>query len=443
MRKIRKFFTDNIGLKLISLVIAFLLWLIVVSIDNPVMFLTYSGIPVTVENAQLMEENGKAFQIAENNKTVSIVVRAERSVLNQLSRDNFLASINMAYLDGNLVPLELKATRYADRIRSITSRTQNIRVEVEDLVQKQIPVKAVTTGEPAEGFRIGSVKAASNVVRMSGPESIVNSIVRAEVSVVVTGMSSNIRANEPIVFYDENDDPVDTSELELSIERTIVTVEIWGTKEIPVVVDYTGAPAEGYATNGKVKSSLDTIVVTGEEQALASLEEVDIPASRVDITGATDTVEETINLTPYLPDGVYVIDEEEQSTVTVSVGVEQLQTTVVNIPTANITFENVPDGMIAMFADDSVETAVSVRGLTQSLLSLNPIEVTGKIDLSQIPVAEGQERPAPDLYNCEVSFSYPYGIYSGDVVVTKPVLLQINNSIPESGPVVEGAEAVQ
>ncbi len=436
MKKIRQFFTENIVLKLCSLVIAFLLWLIVVSIDNPVMYLTYSGIPVTVENAQLMEENGKAFQIAENNRTVSIVVRAERSVLNQLSRDNFLASINMAYLDGNLVPLELKATRYADRIRSITSRTENIRVEVEDLVQKQISVKAVTTGEPAEGYRIGSVKAASNVVRMSGPESIVNSIVRAEVSVVVTGMTSNIRANEAIVFYDENDDPVDTSELELSIERTIVTVEIWGTKEVPVVINYTGVPADGYATNGVVKASLDSVLVTGEEKALSSLEEVEIPASRVDITGASETVEEVVNLTMYLPDGVYV-DDEEQATVTVTVGIEQLQTTVVNIPTVNISFENVPEGMIALFADDSVETAVSIRGLTQSVLSLNPVEVTGKVDLSQIPLAEGQLRPEPDLYNCEVSFTYPPGIYAGDVVVVKPVLLQINDAQPEIVPVPE------
>ena len=42
--------TNNIGLKLISVVFAVILWLIVVNIDDPVSSRKFSNIPVTVVN---------------------------------------------------------------------------------------------------------------------------------------------------------------------------------------------------------------------------------------------------------------------------------------------------------------------------------------------------------------------------------------------------------
>ena len=80
--------TGNLGLKIISLGLAFLLWLFVVSIENPVMTLSFTSIPVTIENADVMEAQGKAFELADSSRTVTVTVKAERSVLSELSRDN-------------------------------------------------------------------------------------------------------------------------------------------------------------------------------------------------------------------------------------------------------------------------------------------------------------------------------------------------------------------
>ena len=60
--------TSNIGLKLLSLGLAFLLWLFVVSIENPVMNLSFTSIPVSVENADVMEKDGKAFELADSRR---------------------------------------------------------------------------------------------------------------------------------------------------------------------------------------------------------------------------------------------------------------------------------------------------------------------------------------------------------------------------------------
>ena len=73
--------TGNIGLKLVSLGLAFLLWLFVVSIENPVMNLSFSSIPITIENGDVMEAQGHAFELNDSSRTVTVTVKAERSVL--------------------------------------------------------------------------------------------------------------------------------------------------------------------------------------------------------------------------------------------------------------------------------------------------------------------------------------------------------------------------
>ena len=48
----KKTLTSNIGLKLISLIAAFILWMIVVNTDDPMITRTYSGISVEVINTE-------------------------------------------------------------------------------------------------------------------------------------------------------------------------------------------------------------------------------------------------------------------------------------------------------------------------------------------------------------------------------------------------------
>ncbi len=353
--------TENAGLKILSLIIAVLLWVVVIGIDNPVMVMSFTSIPLHVENGDLMTGQGKAFEIPDNNQTISILVRAERSILNQLSRDNFYASIDMADLEGDTVPVEVRATKYADRINNITSRTTSVHVIVEDLIRKQIRITPVTVGEPADGYTIGPIKSDSNVVRVSGPKSIVDTIDHAEVAVDVSGMMGDIRANEAIVLYDENENEVSQKDLELSIDRTSVNVEIYGTKEIEVQVEYSGVPAEGYAVTGAPISSVNTVTVTGEKEYLAGTEALVVPEGVIDISGAAESVNVSVDLKDYTPANVRITDEHAEAEIEIPIA--RLNSITVNVPITNITMANVPAGMKATITEMAGELTVQVRGL--------------------------------------------------------------------------------
>ena len=432
LKQIGRKLTENAGLKILSLIIAMLMWVVVISIDNPVMVMTFASIPLHVENAELMTSQGKAFEIPDNNQTISISVRAERSILNQLSRDNFYASVDMADLEGEVVPVEVRATKYSDRITNITPRTSVVRVTVEDLIRKQVRIMPVTVGEPAEGHTIGNIKADSNVVRVSGPKSIVETIDHAEVSVDVSGMSSDIRANEALNLCDEDGNTISTEDLELSIERTTVNVDIYGIKEIEVEISYSGSPAEGYAVSGSPISSINTLNITADEEILESIDVLSVPEEAIDISGAAESVKKTIELRHYLANTVRIMDEDTEAEVEIPIA--RLNSITVNVPVSNIAIVNIPEGMRATVTEMGGEIQVPVRGLEQNLVSLDPLKITGTVDVSTLMTPETGNSIAPNVYELPVGFSYPSGIYAGDTPVMVGILLQLEENIGEVAP---------
>ena len=165
----KKKLTNNVGLKILSILFAFLLWLVVVSVDDPVTTKPFSSIPVELINTQAVTGQGSVYEVLDNSDMASIHVPAKRSVLDPLSRDNFKATADMTRMDGNLVPIEVKATKYADRIENISLRSKNVTVRIEGLLEKQLNIKVRTSGELSEGCVIGSMHTDKNVVKISGP----------------------------------------------------------------------------------------------------------------------------------------------------------------------------------------------------------------------------------------------------------------------------------
>ncbi len=425
-----RFLTKNIGVKLLSLFLAVVIWLVVVSIDNPLKDQTFTQIPVTVLNGQIFEEAGQAYELSENSQTVSVTVRAERTVLAQLSRDDFTASADLNNYSNGRVPITVKANRLADRITSITPRTAYATVHVEELGTKQFSIDYEITGEPGEGYSVGDVVLANNVVRVQGPESIVNNIDRALVRVSTQGMTRDMRTEAQIIFTDHNGDEVDTSALELSRSSVSVTVEIWEDKEVNVTYSYTGTPAEGFSATGKIMATINSLTVSGDPEILDELTTINVPAEELDITGATESVIKTIDLSTYLPSGARPADENTDTVSTITVEIVAMNLLNVEVPVANITISNIPEGFTVGIGDGTATVATSVRGLADVLATVNGAMLTGHIDMNEVKSKNGITEWTTGLYDADVTFAYPEGVYGSGVTTTVKVFVQDNSLIP-------------
>ena len=374
MKKPNKIF-NNIGLKILAVIFSVLLWLVSVNINDPVDTEVYRNIPVELENTSLLTEEGLTYQVLDDTDRVTVTVRASRSVLENINASDVTATADFSELSfTNTVPIRLSLSRAFGSQIEISGNIDMVRLEVEERQEKQLVIEIDQVGTPADGYIVNSVLTTDgNALRISGPQSLVSQVDRAVVEANVEGLTESINITEPIRLYDADGNEITSSRITKSVSTSNVSISILQTKEIPVTASASGEPAAGYAATGEVTCAPDRITVAGRSSALASLEEIVIPAEELDLTGATEDVVELIDIRQYLPDGVSLTNTSEDGfngRVAVTAGVEPLVDVTGQMDQSRIQIRNVPDGYQVTLAPGEA-VSIRLRGLQDNLDTVN------------------------------------------------------------------------
>ena len=132
----KKKLTDNLGLKIVALIVAVLLWYVVVNITDPIITQTYKNVHVKILNADVITEQGNTLQVVDNSAVIpTVTVKAPRSVFQELGSniDTIVATADMNKLlsDGATVPIDCTVSKYAEKIESIRPSSDYVRVSIE------------------------------------------------------------------------------------------------------------------------------------------------------------------------------------------------------------------------------------------------------------------------------------------------------------------------
>lgn len=386
MKKPNKIF-NNIGLKILAVIFSVLLWLVSVNINDPVDTEVYRNIPVELENTSLLTEEGLTYQVLDDTDRVTVTVRASRSVLENINASDVTATADFSELSfTNTVPIRLSLSRAFGSQIEISGSIDMVRLEVEERQEKQLVIEIDQVGTPADGYIVNSVLTTDgNALRISGPQSLVSQVDRAVVEANVEGLTESINITEPIRLYDADGNEITSSRITKSVSTSNVSISILQTKEIPVTASASGEPAAGYAATGEVTCAPDRITVAGRSSALASLEEIVIPAEELDLTGATEDVVELIDIRQYLPDGVSLTNTSEDGfngRVAVTAGVEPLVDVTGQMDQSRIQIRNVPDGYQVTLAPGEA-VSIRLRGLQDNLDTVNVSQLSGSIDVAE------------------------------------------------------------
>ena len=93
----KKKLTHNLGLKLLSLALAFVLWFLVIQIENPKDTTTFTNIPVKLINTELLDEQNKVYEVMNNTDTLRrVTVKAARSITDQLRAEDIVAEADVS-----------------------------------------------------------------------------------------------------------------------------------------------------------------------------------------------------------------------------------------------------------------------------------------------------------------------------------------------------------
>lgn len=315
--------TNNLGLKILAVLIASLLWLIAININDPVGQQTYT-VNVQMVNLSKLTDNNKYVEVLEGSDTIRVTVRAARSVLSELSDKNISAIADVDKLtEGNYIPIELSCTKNSVDTDDLKADKDYLRVSVENIKRRQLPISVDVQGTPAENYLLNSTSTAQNAVSISGPESVVNTVNTVSVEIDITNANSDVNISLPIHLYDSDGKEIIDKRISKNISDVQTTASIWLIKGVPIEYGYTGVPADGYEVDGNLTSTISYINIAGKQSLLKNIQKIDINDA-IDITGATRNIEEEIDIKKFLPDGVIIPDSNSETRTTLSLHISQI-----------------------------------------------------------------------------------------------------------------------
>ncbi|MDE6936910.1 MAG: hypothetical protein K2P28_01840, partial [Lachnospiraceae bacterium] len=142
-------------------------------------------------------------------------------------------------------------------------------------------------------------------------------------------------------------------------------VKLYEIKNIPVKLDTSMiTAAKGYMIR-EVNVEPREISVTGDEEDLEEFDEIRIPAEDLKIMELTERTERVVDISPYLPEGVSLVDENADSVV-VSVSIEQPGVKNYEVSTSSITVNNLSENLEITYGA-VVDLEIQVRGPAEVL----------------------------------------------------------------------------
>lgn len=366
--------TDNIPLKIMSVAVAVVLWLIVVNIDNPIGTNYYTINDVELINKEYVESSdtiGKMCMPEQNQDSIKIAITASKKIRDKIKVTDISAVADLQQavsLDTNPVMVPITVTCSVPGVSSndIKVTPQNLSVNLDEKETQEFVVN-VSRGDtkPGKDYEVGSLTANPEKVRITGPKTLVNKIDKVNATIELDGNTQDFTQDVNLTIIDKNQEALSDSEMNsLRIEnnaKVVVTARLWKIRQgVGISASYVGTPADGYEV-GSVKTVPDTISVAGSTEGLESLAEnnnvITIPADSIDISGEAQDVEKKISLNNLLPDNVKLTSDSSED-VWVTVNILPVGSKEFDIPTKNIEVKNKPDDLQVTFETAQIELRI-------------------------------------------------------------------------------------
>ena len=362
---------------LLSVAIAFGLWLYVITVVHPESEASVYGVPVVFDGAVQLNDRDLIITSG-TGATVDLRLQGNRTDLNKLDKTNItiLADLSQITQPGeHTVRYSISYPSSAGAIDVLNQDPQYITIQVARRVRKEVPVRVNYTGSLPDSF-IADVQNAvldHTFVSVSGPEEVVEQIEYASINVDLSGRMETIVESQRHTLCDKDGNPVeDVSAVTVNVSDIRLTVRVYQVKELPLVLKVEDS---GGITSDMVTITPDctSITVSGSRAALEGLEEIVLGTIRLG-----DLSEDTVQLRfeVVLPEGV--TNESGVSYVLVDIQMPEMANKLYQI--TNFQVVGVPEGMYVQVRNTAIR--VRIRGPVELLEKLTTGMIVATVDCS-------------------------------------------------------------
>lgn len=379
----RKRLTNNLGMKLIALVLAVVIWLVVYSIADPKITRLISSVPVETVNNDAISDINKTYSITEGDYA-TFYVEGRTSIVSQLTSADFTATADLEKMSVvGAVPVEIKCKRTGV---TVLSHANTLKIVMEDLEEKTLNAVLKPQGTVAEGYYLDKENCvlSPNLIRISGPKSFVDRVSEAGVVVNVEGQTADISTIEDITLYDAAGNQLTIgSNMEFLTGSSIqVSVNVYKTKEIDVNFVLQSTAAEGYeitATN-----TAEKLLIAGPDEVLDQITEISVKDEKV--RNLTESVEGLCEVKLPSKEAI-IVDESIRNGLPYSITVIQKVEGELEVPWGDIVLQN-NDDAYDYELKSGVSVDVAITGIPDELAATKKGTYQIAIDVADLAPGE-------------------------------------------------------
>jgi YbbR domain-containing protein len=411
----------NFGLVILAIIVSLALWVLVVSDQNPERIDTPDlFIPVEISNVP------PGLAVMSTLDPVRFRIRAPRDRWDGLQVASFRASVDLSQARPGIqqVPIRAEASDPQVRVLEVVPQTASIRID--EIQDRTVPVRVNLIGSVPFGYVYGTPRVEPEVVTVTGPASIVQTVEMTSVDVRVDGITVSIDSSFHLMPLDATLAPVrnvrltpQTVQVQLPVEQQV------SYKQVGVRANVAGEVAPGYWIES-VGVEPSSVTVVGDPNVLGGINYLNTAV--LDVSGASSTITRDIRIE--IPNGASAL---QQQTTRVRVVISPLEASQ-SVRVAP-TVEGLGSDLQVVSAPSFVDVTLQGTATAMRAVSLDQVRVT----LSAEGLGEGGHTVRPSItvpQGVSVASVSPetFNLVLGPVQTPTPTATATPIGTPEPGP---------
>lgn len=367
---------NNTKIKLISLLSALVLWLYVMTVEDPVEIRNFNNIPITITNMSMLEDRGLAIYPKEE-LLADISIKANLSSLRTINRDNI-------YIYGRLDdPKEGKNAIYLqanlpERVNKYDIKPSVITVDLEKVVDEKRSIEVSTKGK--SNINIDNIEISKKTANVTGPRSVVNKVTSIKATVDVDKKEKDFSTKVKLVPVDKSGNEVE--DVKLEDDFVVATVKFLQQKVVPVKLKLEGS-SEGEKIIKNYKLSPNEITIEGKKEVLDKINSISTKPVKIEDLKDVNSVDIGLDI----PNGIKVNDNISS----VKIDVDKNITSEFVIPKSNIDILNKESNIDAKLDLSKVPDDIKVTIVhSDEIKDLSKDDIQLYIDMTDKSKGEGK-----------------------------------------------------
>lgn len=265
----------DILLRITSVLLAVLIWFWVVGFQSQITTRKFSNISVHIENFNTLSSNGYSI-LGNRDFYIDVTLEGKNSDLNRINSSEIYASIDLQDIEQiGEVPLPVQI-KDMNNVTVFEQSHSSITLYIDRRIQREVAVTGEIVKISTEtGTEVDELIFTPEMVTVSGPEQLVNTISHAQIyvdlGVNTIERSRNLKCD--FILIDKKGDEVTNRFITTNVNTIDVYVPVYITKDVPLRVNYKYGYYDGN-NNVNVKVTPEKIRLKGSPDYLNDLEEI-------------------------------------------------------------------------------------------------------------------------------------------------------------------------